>query len=157
MTYQQITLVGNVGRDPELRFTSSGIAVTDFSLAVNRVWTDQSGQKQERVTWWRVTCWRRQAEVVAQYVKKGKQVLVTASQIEADAYMGRDGEPRASLNITADEVRFLSGVNDSIGEPSDMDGQRQSGSRGQSVDAASGEYPQDNDFSAPEGADDIPF
>jgi single-strand DNA-binding protein len=109
MSYQQITLVGNVGRDPELKYTQSGVAVTDFSLAVNRKWTDSNGERKEHVTWWRVTCWRKQAEIVAQYVKKGRQVMVVASQIEANAYAGNDGEPRASLDVTADQVIFLSG------------------------------------------------
>lgn len=108
MTYQQIIIVGNVGNDPELKYTQNGTAVCDFSLATNRTWTDPQGNKQERVTWWRVTCWRRQAEVVAQYVKKGGQVMVVASQIEATAFTRRNGEPGASLEITADDVRFLS-------------------------------------------------
>jgi single-strand DNA-binding protein len=109
MSYQQITLVGNVGRDPELKYTQSGVAVTDFSLAVNRKWTDSNGERKEQVTWYRVTCWRKTAEIVAQYVKKGRQVMVVASQIEANAYAGNDGEPRASLDVTADQVIFLSG------------------------------------------------
>ncbi len=145
MTYQQITIVGNVGRDPELRYTPNGIAVTDFSLASSRTWTDQNGQRQERTTWWRVTCWRRQAEVVAQYVRKGKQVLVIASQVEANAYTGRDGEARASLDVTADEVRFLS---DGGRAPQGDDGD---------VDVASGDYSRDNDFAPPEDMNDIPF
>lgn len=147
MTYVNLTIVGNVGRDPELRYTPSGIAVTDFSIATNRRWTDQSGQQQERTTWYRVTCWRRQAEVVAQYVKKGRQVMVVASQIEADAYEGKDGQARATLNVTADQVIFLQG-----GDPNfSGDG---GGSQG---DAASGGYPQDNDFAPPGDVDDIPF
>lgn len=145
MTYQQIIVVGNVGRDPELKYTQNGIAVTDFSLASSRSWTDQNGQRQERTTWWRVTCWRRQAEIVAQYVKKGRQVMVVATQIEADAYMGRDGDPRASLNITADDVRFLS------------DGGRQYSQSDEEVDVAAGGYAQDNDFEPPDDINDIPF
>jgi len=110
MSYQNITIVGNVGSDdPQLRYTPSGIAVTDFSVAVNRSYTKDDGTKVEQVTWYRVTCWRRQAEVVAQYVKKGRQVMVIASQVEANAYAGRDGEPRASLDVTADQVIFLQG------------------------------------------------
>jgi single-strand DNA-binding protein len=144
MTYQQITIVGNVGRDPELRYTQSGIAVTNFTLAVNRTWQDDDGQTQERVTWWRVTCWRRQAEVVAQYVKKGRQVLVTASQVEADAYAGRDGEPRASLNVTADEVRFLSGGGNANGNPN----RQQPAARDGGGDAG---------WMPPDDANDIPF
>jgi single-strand DNA-binding protein len=143
MTYQNITIVGNVGRDPELRYTPSGIAVTDFSLATSRRWTDQQGQQQERTTWWRVTCWRRQAEIVAQYVKKGRQVMVIANQVEANAYEGRDGQARASLDVTADQVIFLQGGGD---VPS-----------GGSEDVASGGFPDNNDFAPPGDVGDIPF
>jgi single-strand DNA-binding protein len=109
MSFQQITIVGRAGNDPSLKYTQSGVAVTDFSLAVNRKWTDSNGERKEQVTWYRVTCWRKTAEIVAQYVKKGRQVMVVASQIEANAYAGNDGEPRASLDVTADQVIFLSG------------------------------------------------
>ncbi len=143
MTYVNLTIVGNVGRDPELRYTPSGIAVTDFSIATNRRWTDQNNQQQERTTWYRVTCWRRQAEVVAQYVKKGRQVMVVASQIEADAYEGKDGQARATLNVTADQVIFLQGGDANF-----------SGGGGEE---AGGGYPQDNDFAPPNDVDDIPF
>jgi single-strand DNA-binding protein len=109
MSFQQITLVGRAGNDPSLKYTQSGVAVCDFSLAVNRKWTDSNGERKEHVTWYRITVWRKQAEIVAQYVKKGRQVMVVASQIEANAYAGNDGEPRASLDVTADQVIFLSG------------------------------------------------
>lgn len=112
MSYQQVIIVGNVGRSPELKYTPSGVAVCDFSLAVSERWTDANGAKQERTTWWKVTCWRGLAETVANYVKKGRQVLVYARRVEADAYTGRDGEARASLVVTADDVRFLSGGSD---------------------------------------------
>lgn len=146
MTYQQLTIIGNVGRDPELRYTGNGIAVTDFSLACNERYNDQQGNSQERTTWYRVTCWRRQAEVVAQYVKRGRQVMVVASRIEANAYEGKDGQPRASLDVTADRVVFLQGSSDVAG-----------GGRGGNFDAASGGFPEDNDFAPPGGVDEIPF
>jgi single-strand DNA-binding protein len=147
MTYQQITIVGNVGRDPELKYTGSGVAVTDFSVATNKRWTNQNGEQQERTTWYRVTCWRKQAEIVAQYVKKGRQVMVIASQIEANAYTGNDGTARASLDVTADQVIFLS------------DGGTAGGGGGgrRDVDAAGGGFPQDNDFAPPGDVGDIPF
>ena len=111
--YQQLIIVGNVGRDPELRYVGSGIAVTDISVAVARKWTDQQGKQQETTTWYKVTCWRKTAEIVAQYVRKGKQVLVVASQIEAETYQARDGQSRTQLKVTADEVRLLGGRGDS--------------------------------------------
>jgi len=113
MTFAEIILVGNVGRDPELRFTQSGQAVCNFSLAVNRSWTDRNtNERREETTWFKITVWGAQAETVNQYVQKGKQVLVVGDRIEASAFTGNDGEPRASLEVTARQVRFLSGGGD---------------------------------------------
>lgn len=104
--FQQTIVVGRVGRDPEMRYTPTGIPVTNFSVAVDRRWTDSNGQPQEKVTWFRVVCWRRLAEVTAQYVRKGQRILV-AGDIEATAWSDRDGTPRASLELNAERVRFL--------------------------------------------------
>lgn len=141
MSYVNVTLIGNVGRDPELRFTPSGAAVCEFSLATNRRWTDRSSnEKREETTWWRVTVWGQQAESVNQYVSKGRQVLVVADRVEASAYMGQDGQPRASLEVTARTVQFLSG----------------SGGGGDYEGGGGGNY--NNEYSnAPNDVDDIPF
>ena len=104
--FQQTIVVGRIGRDAEMRYAPGGIPVTNFSVAVDRRWTDASGQAQEKVTWFRIVCWRKLAEVTAQYVKKGQRILV-AGDIEASAWIDRDGTPRASLELTADRVRFL--------------------------------------------------
>lgn len=106
--YQQITIVGNVGRDPELRYTNSGIAVCDFSVAVNRRTKNQAGEPIDETTWFRVTAWRQTAEVVAQYLKKGRQVMVVGT-VKASAYLDKAGQPAATLEITANEVKFLGG------------------------------------------------
>jgi single-strand DNA-binding protein len=104
-------LIGNVGREPELRYTTSGMAVCNFSLAVSRSWTDKgSNEKREETTWWKVVVWGAQAETVNQYVTKGKQVLVVGDRIHASSYSGQDGQPRASLEVTATTVRFLGGA-----------------------------------------------
>ena len=105
--FQQTLIVGRAGRDAELRYTPGGVPVANFSVAVDRRWTDASGQTQEKVTWFRVICWRKLAEVTAQYVKKGQRILI-AGDIEASAWTDRDGSPRASLELTAERVRFLS-------------------------------------------------
>ena len=107
--YQQITLIGNLGNDPEMRYTPSGVAVASFSLAVNKSWTTEGGEKQDRTTWFRVTCWRKQAEIVSQYLGKGKQVMVVGEVEEARAFTDKSGNQRASLEVTATIVRFLSG------------------------------------------------
>jgi single-strand DNA-binding protein len=110
--FEQIIITGNLGADPEMRFTPSGKAVTNFSVAANARWTNSDGTPGSRVTWYRVTCWERLAEVTNQYLSKGRRVMVVASRIEAEAYLDKEGQPRASLKVTADAVKFL----DSSGE-----------------------------------------
>ena len=105
--YSKHILVGNVGSAPEMKYTPSGIAVTTFSLAVNKRWKSADGQQQEKTTWWRVTVWRQQAEFVSQYVTKGMRVLVEAEDVEARAFTDKSGNNRASLEITATAVRFM--------------------------------------------------
>lgn len=101
MAFQQCIIQGNLGRDPELRYTPDGTPVCDFSVAVNNY--------KDEVTWFKVTVWRKQAETCNQYLRKGSAVLVVG-EIAASAYIPRDGgDPRASLELTARDVRFLSG------------------------------------------------
>lgn len=110
--YQQITLVGRLGNDPEMRYTQSGVPVTSFSLAVSRRWNSAEGEAQEKTTWFRVTAWRRQAEVISQYVTKGSPLMVIGEMEEARPWTDRDGNTRASLEVTLREFTFLGGRND---------------------------------------------
>ncbi len=107
--YQQLTLIGNLGGAPEMRYTPSGVAVTSFRLAVNKRWTDNDGQQREKATWFNITTWRRQAEIVNQYLSRGSKVLIVGEVEEARPWVDRDGNQRASIEITANEVRFLDG------------------------------------------------
>ncbi|MFZ4815220.1 MAG: single-stranded DNA-binding protein [Phototrophicaceae bacterium] len=148
MSFQQLILVGNVGRDPELRYTNTGTAVTDFSVAVSRfTGKDASGKSQEITTWYKVTCWNREAEIAAEFVKKGRQVMIVSGRIEASHYVGKDGQTRTSLDVTADRVVLL--ANREGGAAGNMGGG--------GYDAASGGYPAENDFSPPRNPGDIPF
>jgi single-strand DNA-binding protein len=104
--YQKIIIVGNVGRDAEMRYTPTGVPVTSFSVAVNRRWTSASGEQQEKTTWFRVICWRKLAETTGQYVKKGMKILVEG-EVEAQAYVDREGTARSTLELTANNFRFL--------------------------------------------------
>ncbi len=111
--YERIFLVGNLGQDPELRYTPNGTPVTSFSIATNERWTDQEGQQQERTAWWRVKVWGKQGEAVSQFLKKGSQVFVEG-RADPDpetgnprVWTGRDGRPRASLEIVARRVQFI--------------------------------------------------
>jgi single-strand DNA-binding protein len=105
--FQQITLVGNLGSDPELRYLPSGVPVANFTLAVNKAWTNAQGERQQKTTWFRIAVWRKQAELVAQYLKKGRRVLVVGEVEEANVWTDRDGNPRASLEVTAQLVKFM--------------------------------------------------
>ena len=115
MSYQNTVIVGNVGRDPEMRYTASGTPVTTFSVAVNRRWTGSDGEVKEKTTWFRVTAWSKLAEITNEHLRKGRLVLVDG-EIEASAWMGQDGEPRATLELTARNVRFLGGGKDDNAE-----------------------------------------
>ena len=106
--YAQLTLVGNVGQDPEMRYTPSGVPVCNFSVAANRTWTNAAGEKQEQVTWFQVTAWRRQAEICAQYLTKGDRVLIVSESIDVNPWLDRDGAARANIQVTPQSIRFLS-------------------------------------------------
>lgn len=104
--YASTTIVGNLGRDPELRYTPSGDPVCGFSVAVTRKWTGKDGTPQEQTTWYAVSAFGNQAEPCSKYLTKGRQVLVEGD-VTARAYMGKDGEPKAGLELRARVVRFL--------------------------------------------------
>lgn len=113
--YHKIIIVGNLGRDPEMRYTPDGTPVTNFSVATNRKWTGSDGQQQEETIWFRVTAWRRLAETCNQFLQKGRQVLVEG-QLRPDpatggprVWTGNDGTPRAQFEVTALTVKFLGG------------------------------------------------
>jgi single-strand DNA-binding protein len=142
--YQKLIVVGNLGGDPEMRYMPDGTAVTNFSLATNRVWADsRTGENKEETTWIRVSVWRKQAETVNQYLSKGSKVLVEG-RLRPDPQTGgprmftrQDGTVGPSYEMTADFVRFLSGRDD----------------------GGSGSY-EDSDYSgggAAQEEDDIPF
>ncbi|MBC6937590.1 MAG: single-stranded DNA-binding protein [Chloroflexi bacterium] len=133
--YAYTVIVGNVGRDPEMRYTGSGVPVCSFSVAVTERWTDrQTNERKEKTTWYRISAWRGLAETCNTYVKKGMQILVTGT-VSASAYQGQDGQPAATLELTARDVQFL-------------------GSRADREGGSEGGY---EDFAPPDKMDDIPF
>ena len=112
--FSKVIIVGNVGKDPEMRYTPSGQAVTSFSVATNRQYTNNNGETIKETTWFRISAWGKQAETCNQYLKKGSKVLVEG-RLTADPATGgpriwksQDGSPRASFEINAGTVRFLS-------------------------------------------------
>lgn len=113
--YQKLVIVGNLGQDPELRYSPSGQAVTKFSVATERRWMGNDGQAQKETTWFNVSVWGKQAETCNQYLAKGQKVLVEG-RLTVDRESGgprvwqdREGNPRASYEVTAETVRFLGG------------------------------------------------
>ncbi len=138
--YQQMIIVGNVGRDPNLRYTQSGVPVCDFSVAVTRRFGGKDGgEKQEKTLWVKVTCWRNLGETANQYVRKGMQVMVVGT-VDVSAYTDKGGQPAATLELTADNFQML-------GSRGDREGSSTGGS--------GGDY---NDYQAPaDNIGEIPF
>jgi len=122
--YQKITLIGNVGKDPELKFLPSGKALCNFTLATNERKKDLDGVVTDSTVWWRVTAWGNTAEAVARYAKKGSKLLVEGS-LYADqtgnprVFQRQDGTWSANYELNANVVRFLS----SKSEDEDEDGE----------------------------------
>lgn len=128
-------ILGNLGRDPELRHTPGGKAVATLRVATNEVWTDQSGERQERTEWHTIVVWGRQAENCNQYLKKGRTVYVEG-RLTTRKWQDKEGKDRYTTEIVADRVQFIGGG---------------SGGGGRDFEDQSLEPP------PPGGNDDIPF
>jgi single-strand DNA-binding protein len=112
--YQKLLIAGNLGKDPEMRYTANGTPVTSFSIASNRRYTNSAGELVEETIWFRISTWNRLAEICAEYLKKGAKVLVEG-RLQPDPSTGgpriwtdQNGAPRTSFEITASTVQFLS-------------------------------------------------
>ena len=122
MSFHTVILIGNLGRDPEMRYTPSGQPVTSFSVASNRSYTSPNGEKVDETIWFRVTAWGKQAEICSQYLHKGSKVLVEG-RLTPDKNGGprvwqkQDGTSAASFEVTASTVRFLSSRGEGGAEP----------------------------------------
>ena len=101
-------IIGNVGRDPEMRFTPDGKPVTSFSVAMNRTYTDGSGERRESTDWMEVTAWNKLAETCNQYVTKGMQVYCEG-RVQLHTWDRQDGTTGAKMQMTASQVIFLGG------------------------------------------------
>jgi single-strand DNA-binding protein len=105
-SFNKITIVGYLGRDPELRYTPQGTPVCDFSMATTERKKDKGGEPQDVTTWFRVTFWGRQAEVASQYLQKGRQVYVEG-RLTAREWQDRDGATRTSLEVNGSDLQFI--------------------------------------------------
>jgi single-strand DNA-binding protein len=149
MTMNKIIVIGNLGSDPEMRYTPNGQAVTNFNVATNYRYNTASGEQRDETEWFRVSVFGRQAESCNQYLAKGRKVYVDG-RLKSRTYQDRNGETRVSLEITAQDVRFLSTTGGG-GEGSGPGG----GPEGFGAGPGGGGYepPPGGDI----GADDLPF
>ncbi len=108
MSFNKIIVVGNLGRDPELRYTPQGAAVCSFSVATNEKRRDKAGDMQDVTTWFRVTLWNKQAENASKYLTKGSSVYIEG-RLRVEEWTDRDGKTRSSLEVNATEMQFIGG------------------------------------------------
>lgn len=143
MSFNRIILVGNLGRDPELRYTQAGTPVCSFSMATNEKRKNKQGEYEPTTTWFRITLWGRQAETASQYLQKGRSVYIEG-RLRQDEYVDREGKQRFSLEVHGTDMQFIGGARDQEGEGGATD-QRRPGT-------------DDHDQRQPDLADDdVPF
>jgi len=141
----KVILVGNLGKDPELKYTPSGVAVCTFSLATTDKWTDRDGNRQEKTEWHNIKIWRKQAEIAAEYLKKGRQVYIEG-RIETRSWE-QDGQKKFMTEILVDRFQMLGTKGDSEG------GSRRSAQSDQEPSGSPDEEPRDEMTED----DDLPF
>ena len=115
MSVNKVILVGRLGQNPEVRYTPSGAAVANFSVATNESWTDKSGQKLERTEWHKVVVWGKLAELCNQYLAKGRQVYVEG-RLQTRQWQDKDNQTKYTTEIQAQTVQFLGGPSAGAGD-----------------------------------------
>ena len=137
----KVILIGNLGRDPELRYTKSGQAVANFSIATNEKWTDKEGARQERTEWHRIVAWGKTGELCSQYLAKGRSAYIEG-RLQTREYEDKEGIKRYTTEIIAQNVTFLGGRGEGGAPPGA---------------AGSGGTPPGGGQSTPPPDDNIPF
>ena len=146
----KVFLMGNLGRDPEVRYTQGGTAVANFSIATNERWTDKNGQAQEKTEWHKIVVWGKTAELCGQYLKKGRQAFIEG-RLQTREWTDKEGKKQYTTEIVANNVQFIGGR---------PEGAAASTGAAETNGAASyGPPPGAEDQSPPPGVgpDDIPF
>lgn len=165
MSLNKVLLIGNVGKDPEVRHLESGAVTASFSLATSERYKDRNGEVKDITEWHNIVCWRGLAEIVEKYVKKGTQLYIEG-KIRTRSYQDRDGNTRYITEINADDIRFVGRKSD--GESNYSGGSGYSNGGGYSSPAAAApapavqtpvQKPQANSFNTPvdDIGDDLPF
>lgn len=121
MSVNKVILVGNLGRDPEVRYMPNGDAVANFSIATSESWKDKSGERVSRTEWHNIVIYRKLAEIVGQYLKKGSSVYLEG-RIQSRKYTGKDGIERTAYEIIVSEMKMMGGRNDGGSAPMDAGG-----------------------------------
>ena len=155
----KVILIGNLGRDPETRYTTGGDAVTNLNIATTETWKDKAGEKQEKTEWHRVVLFGRQAEVAGEYLKKGRPVYIEG-RLQTRKYTDKDGVEKYATEIVADRMQLLGGREGGSGGDTEFAGggggggaRREGGApSGGGKPAAAGRSPAADNFD-----DDIPF
>jgi single-strand DNA-binding protein len=142
----KVILIGNLGADPEVRYTPSGVAVANFNLATSESWNDKEGQKQERTEWHRLVVWRKLAEIAGQYLKKGSRIYIEG-KLQTRSWDDQSGQKRYTTEVVVDDMQMLDSRGDTGG--------------GGRVGAADPGPAASDDFAPPDlpagGDDDLPF
>jgi single-strand DNA-binding protein len=141
MSFNKVTIVGYLGRDPELRYTPQGTAVCSFSVATSEKRKDKTGEMQDNTTWFKITLWNKQAETASKYLTKGSQIYIEG-KLRTEEWTDKEGKTRTSLEVTGTDMQFI-------------------GSKGDNINN-SGSFSSDNEpissvASASAGDDEIPF
>lgn len=141
-SYNHVVLIGNLTRDPELKYTPSGAAIADISIAINRVWKDDAGNKKEDTTFVDITLWKRTAEIVAEYCKKGAPIMVEG-RLTLDTWDDKTtGAKRSKLKVTGENVQLLGQRKE--GEPKDWDDAKSSAEKREPAKAPQAEIDDDS-------------
>ena len=141
----RVELIGNLGKDPELKYTPSGQAVATFSLATTRKWKDKEGNGQEDTQWHNIKCWGRQAEIAQQYLKKGRQIYVEG-RLETRSYDDKDGNRKWFTEVVANNFLMLGSKRDEGGGGGDYPDAPPEPSANQSHPQPSTSMAQDDDL-----------
>lgn len=147
MSYNKVLLIGNVGRDPEVRHLESGTSVATFTLATTERYKDKNGQYQDQTEWHNIVCWRNLADLSQNYINKGSQIFVEG-KIRTRSWTDQTGQKRYTTEIVADNIRLLGKRGES---------QPHAAASVQPVVGQPQQYAAANDFPTEDPSDDLPF
>lgn len=153
-SFNKVILLGNLTRDPQLRYLPSNMAVCEFGVAVNRRWRDKDGNQKEETCFVDISAWGRQGETINQYMTKGRSILIEG-HLKFDSWTGQDGQKRSKLSVVVDNFQFVGGRGDQ-GAPGGAPAERGAAAGGNAGPGRGGPLPPEPEDLPPAG-EDIPF